>query len=118
MVAIISSSAGHETKTDVSSRQLTTKERARNALKALGICWGLSLASLPLPPVHWVSTPFFFFFGLYLSVRRWREETFTQAFSFTCPECQKTVEVPEHSKKNDWQLVCPHCRFPLRARIL
>jgi DNA-directed RNA polymerase subunit RPC12/RpoP len=113
--ARIKSSSGKETRTSVELRILSADERRKNALKALGICWGISILSIPLPPIHWVTVPGFFFFGFYMAWKRWNEKVHSLPFSFPCPECGKTVEVKEHASKEQMEIVCPHCRYSLQV---
>lgn len=117
MDARISSSSGHETRVTLRFRNLSQQERRARAGKALAICWLISLATLPLPPVHWVTVPGFFLFGIYLAGMRWREISISEAFVFSCPECAKEVTASPQASKITWEVVCPHCRFPLRIRV-
>ncbi len=117
MSARIKSVGGKETAISLDWRVLDVAERRKRALKALGIFWGLSVATAPLPPIHWVTVPFFFFFGIYQGVRKWRYEKEVLPFSFACPECQKEVKVPATSPPTNWQVICPSCRYGLVVMV-
>lgn len=110
----ISSSTGKSTPVDFRVRGLDLAERRRLAWRALGICWAISLLSLPIPPVHWVSVPGFFLFGVYRFFRKLREGRHFVPFTFACPECGKTVPLPAQVVENALAFPCPECRFQLR----
>lgn len=110
----IKSSGGKSISISLDFRELSLEERRRAALKGLGINWGLSLAFLPLPPVHWLATPFFFFFGPYWALKKYREEKYFKSLIFPCPECSKQIEIAEQPAKNSKEITCPHCRYLLR----
>jgi hypothetical protein len=70
--------------------------------------------TLPLPPIHWVTVPFFFFFGFYLAARKFREGVYSERFAFSCPECGGKVEVGARPLAPAWEAICPACKFVLR----
>lgn len=110
----IESSGGKSTTIALEIRTLSSEEKRKSALRGLGINWGLSLAFLPLPPVHWVATPFFFFFGFYWAFKKYKEGEYLKAFEFQCPECNQLVKLAEQPAKNSKEITCPHCRYLLR----
>lgn len=114
MDALIKSSNGKETSASFGLRALDAREKRKNALKGLGICWLISLLTAPLPPIHWVTVPFFFFFGFYWAWRKLNEGTYSESFTFSCPECQGPVQVAARPIASSWEAVCPSCRFSLR----
>ncbi len=110
----ISSSSGKETQAQVAIRTLSPEEKRANALKGLGIFWGLSLVTLPLPPLHWVTVPGFFLFGIYWGLKKLKEgETFEPA-RFPCPECGQEVPLQAQAARNPLAFVCPSCRYGLK----
>jgi hypothetical protein len=112
--ALVKSSSGKETRTSFDIRALDAQEKRKNALKGLGICWLISIVTIPLPPIHWVTVPFFFFFGFYWAWRKLREGTYSEAFSFPCPGCQQTVQVAARPLAPQWEAVCPNCKYSLK----
>ncbi|MGZ3650022.1 MAG: hypothetical protein ACXVB9_09540 [Bdellovibrionota bacterium] len=112
----ISSTSGKEIQVRFDIRVLTSQERKKLALKGLGLFWGLSLATLPLPPLHWVSVPGFFLFGIYWGLRKLREPEHFENLNFPCPECGKEVKLPPQVVKNPLAFVCPSCRYGLKLQ--
>lgn len=110
----ISSGSGKELQIQFSIRTLTSADKKSHALKALGICWGLSLVTIPLPPIHWVTVPGFFLFGIYYSLRKLREPEHFEEIAFPCPECGKEVKVQPQVVRNPLEFVCPQCRYGLK----
>lgn len=114
MVGVVASGSGKEEKIQFSLRILSTEEKRKNALKGLGLFWGLSLLSAPLPPIHWVTVPGFFLFGIYWALRKLREGVYFNELVFPCPECKKEVRLAPQVKQNPMAFVCPHCRYNLK----
>lgn len=114
MVGKINSSSGKELDVTFTIRHLSAEERKKNAMKGLGIFWGLSLVSIPLPPIHWVTVPGFFFFGIYWFFRKLRELDHFEKLEFPCPECSQEVKLPPQVVQNPLAFVCPHCRYGLK----
>ena len=110
----IGSSSGKEVSAEFSVRELSLPEKRTNAMKALGIFWGLSLVTIPLPPIHWITVPGFFLFGIYWAIRKLREGEYLEPFRFPCPECGNEVKVQEQEARNPLAFVCPSCRYHLR----
>jgi hypothetical protein len=113
----ISSTGGKEAQVHFTIRTLTKQERKKNALKGLGIFWGLMIATLPLPPIHWVTVPGFFLFGIYWSLKKLRESEHFENLRFPCPECGKEVALPPQVVRNPLAFVCPSCRYGLKLEF-
>lgn len=110
----IGSSSGKEIQVRFSVRAFSADEKRRNALKGLGLFWGLALASAPLPPIHWVTAPGFFLFGIYWGLRKLKEAETFESFTYPCPECGKEATVEAQVARNPLAFVCPHCRYGLK----
>lgn len=114
MEGTIKSTSGKESKLTFSLRTLHSQERRGNALKGLGLFWGLALVTAPLPPIHWVTVPGFFLFGIYWSLRKFKEGVYFEELVFPCPECGAEVRLAPQEKRNPLAFVCPHCRYGLK----
>lgn len=110
----ISSTSGQQLGVNFTIRHLGPEERKKNAFKGLGLFWALSLGSIPLPPIHWVTVPGFFFFGIYWFFRKLGEHDYFEKLEFPCPECSKSVSLPPQVVQNPLAFVCPHCRYGLK----
>jgi len=110
----ISSSSGKEIPVSFGIHVLSSEEKRKNALKGLAICWGLMLVTIPLPPIHWVTVPGLFFFGIYWFFRKLREGEHFEAATFACPECGATFPLAPQPVQNPLAFVCPHCRYGLK----
>ena len=110
----INSTSGKQLDVSFTIRHLLPEERKRNAFKGLGLFWGLALATIPLPPLHWVTVPGFFFFAIYWFFHKLREQDHFEKLVFPCPECGSEVNLPPQVVKNPLPFVCPHCRYGLK----
>jgi hypothetical protein len=112
--ALISSSSGKEQRVDLTIITLTQEDRRKNALKRLGICWGLAIAFAPLPPLHWVLTPGFFLGGPFAAWKRYQQSRYLADLTFCCPECAKEMTLPSQPLKNPKAFSCKHCGYLLK----
>ena len=112
--ALIRSSSGKETEAQLVYRSLALPERRARALKILGLCWGGSILTLPLPPIHWVTVPGLFLLGPVLALKRFRHKEQIQAFSFSCPECGQENHRSESDRQDAFVLYCTKCGYTLR----
>ncbi|MGZ3692924.1 MAG: hypothetical protein ACXWQO_01655 [Bdellovibrionota bacterium] len=110
----ISSGSGKVSRVTFQLKHLTETEKRKLALKSLGFFWLLSVVSIPLPPIHWVTVPGFFLFGIYQFFKKMREPTHLEPFVFPCPECGQEVPIKEQVAENPLGLACPHCRYALK----
>lgn len=114
MDAQIDSSSGKTTHVNIELKHLSAAEKRQLAFKSLGFFWLLSVVSIPLPPIHWVTVPGFFLFGIYKFFQKLREPTHVLPFNGKCPECEKEFPVKEQVAVNPLAFVCPHCRYSLK----
>lgn len=91
-------------------RQLDPSERTRNALKWLGICWGLMLASVPIALAHFVLVPSFFLAGLIMAWIKYNESNQIQGTTLRCAACESELPLEACPEKWPLELTCPHCR--------
>lgn len=110
----VSSSSGKKENITFNIRTLTPAEMRVKAAGALAIYWGLMIFFLPLPPIHWITTPFFFFFGIYQATKKLGQKEYIQAFTVTCPECQKSIPMKERVASFPLSFTCQHCRYNLK----
>ncbi len=118
MDAKISSSSGKELPVAFSIRALSPEEKRKNALKGLALCWALALFSLPLPPIHWVTVPGGFLFGIYWFFYKLKQGEYFEPAVFACPECGGEVPLAAQPAQNPLAFVCPACRYGLKLSYL
>lgn len=95
---------------EFSVRELDSSERTRNALKWLGIFWGLSLASIPIALAHFVLVPGFFIAGIFMAWRKYSEVNQIQAVSFPCVFCESEIQNPTCPEYWPLEITCASCR--------
>lgn len=117
MDAEIRSTTGKTLHADVAIRTLPATEKRKKAFKALALCWGASVITAPLPPIHFATVPGFFLLGIYLFFRRLNEGQYTEPFSFQCPECSQPVAVAARPVSEEWEQVCPACHYSLQVNL-
>jgi len=89
-------------------------DRMKRAIKALLICWGLSLASLPIIFAHWVLVPGFFLAGPYMAYRYYHILAVPKKITGVCPSCgDKTELVLETSDQLPMWRYCSACNTSL-----
>ncbi len=65
---------------------------------ALLMLWGIALACLPIPVVHFVAVPGFAMAGLVLAGFRLREASSLMGTTGECPRCQLRTEFPQSGR--------------------
>jgi hypothetical protein len=110
----ISSGSGKASSVTFQLKHLSAAEKRKLAFKSLGFFWLLSICSIPLPPIHWVTVPGFFLFGIYMFVKKTRQPTYFEPFTAKCPECGQDIPVKAQVAENPLSLACPHCRYGLK----
>src|SRR6476661_6597993 len=63
---------GRERKMQAKIHEIVGKERTRRALKVLGIFWGLAIACVFVPILHFILVPLFTLVGIWLALRAFR----------------------------------------------
>ena len=85
-------------------------DRGKRAAKALAICWGLSVASLPIIFAHWVLVPGFFLAGPFMAYRYYHIHSVPKDLSGQCPLCQQEVTIGlEANDQLPMWTYCPSC---------
>lgn len=91
-------------------RQLDDATRWKRALRSAGIVFGIAVACLPIPPLHWFITPTFLIASVVLLVRRLGQGTVIGGGGGPCPQCGKAIELEVQTPHWPLETVCPHCR--------
>ena len=86
----------------------------KRALSRLGLCWLLSIGSIPIIIVHWVLVPGFFIAGPIMAVLTYRTKQINDHTSGECPVCKNAFTIKFEAKENlpKWTY-CPNCNDPL-----
>ncbi len=81
----------------------------QRSFKKLGICWGIALACVFIPILHFVLVPGFIITGIILFFANFSKKTVLQASKLTCPKCHDLFELSE--RKIVWPTsdICEHC---------
>ena len=86
----------------------------KRALSRLGLCWLLSIGSIPIIIVHWVLVPGFFIAGPILAVLAYRTKQINDHAGGECPVCNNEFKIKFDAKENlpKWTY-CPNCNDPI-----
>ncbi|MEW5741982.1 MAG: hypothetical protein AB1938_23910 [Myxococcota bacterium] len=88
---------------------LSVRARLGRGLKALGVLWLASVASIVLPGLHFVLVPGFFLAGLVFFVLRVKGTVRLEVASFACPKCSSPVPIEEGTSGWPASCACPDC---------
>jgi hypothetical protein len=89
------------------------RERTLRALKALGITWGLAVAAVLIPLLHFVLVPLLLLAGPAVFVWIAGQEEMILGGRGTCPECGKPLEIAKSTVKWPLKDICTHCHAQL-----
>ncbi len=90
---------------------LTDSMRWRTALKQAGMLFGLGIATLVLPLIHYVAPPVLWLSALVIFVLRLGDRSRIVSGSGPCPHCQATVLVTPQLLKLPLETFCDACRW-------
>ncbi len=90
---------------------LAPRERAKNALRQLGLYWGIGLFCVLFPLLHFILVPFFLLLGIFLSARAGLAGERIIEGSLKCPECKKPFELKPTLLRWPLSEVCQDCRW-------
>lgn len=112
----LQSQVDKSTSAEAQVREYTPKERSTRALKVLGGFWAGSLASIPVPVLHFVLLPGLFIAGPFMAWSQYKKEIKIESVAGTCPECKKDLTYRNIS--GSWPLlqICSHCAQQIYLR--
>lgn len=114
MKYIIESGSSNPTPVVNPVETMNPKDRMLRALKSLGIGWGLALACLPIPGLHFVLVPGFLLFGIGAFVKKLSETQKLSLKGSACPQCGKPLKASILYFRSDLpRLYCYECRHHL-----
>lgn len=86
------------------------KARLHRALKYGGMCWGLALAAVPFPIVHFIFVPGFLIAGPIVFKFNLGQESVILGGEGECPYCQKRFPIIRTKNRFPFTDCCTHCR--------
>jgi hypothetical protein len=93
-------------------------ERMRRATLGWAACWGLGIAAVFVPVLHFVLVPALLLAGPLVASFRWREQATVLSVRGTCPGCEHPVTVAmKQPARASMAWRCPDCGRPLTLRV-
>ncbi len=87
----------------------TSKDTMRKFFKTLLTYWGIALACVLIPLLHFVLVPGFFLAGIYMASKAFEFRYQLVEGSFDCPTCQKKVHLKDRWFESDTTAHCDSC---------
>lgn len=89
-------------------------ERMTQALKKLGLFWGIALVSVLIPVFHFVLVPLFLILGIFFAHRSYKSEGRILSGETRCPHCQTEVQVKPAELQWPISEICQNCARVVR----
>jgi hypothetical protein len=110
---IVAMNAAHHNTANIEVKSLAYAERMANALKTLAMIWGIGIACVFVPVLHFFLVPTAIIVGIAMSLRK-----FGLAHQFTkgeidCPDCHKKFAADQRPFNWPKHRACPHCQVRL-----
>lgn len=107
---VVKSNKGNQAEGLVSVQTWDQPQRMKRALKTLGICWGLMIATIFVPVLHFILVPAFFLAGPIASYILYQQTSAIKGGVSKCPDCGS--ELPIAASADRWPLndICTQCR--------
>jgi hypothetical protein len=114
---VISGPSGKTTQGTVAHQVWDKKERMTRGLKALGFSWGLALAAVLIPLLHFILVPTLLLAGPVVFFWIVKQEQIILGGKGECPECRKEFEIVRSAV--EWPLsdLCNHCQAPVKISL-
>lgn len=93
----------------VKVQRLNQEQRTKRAFKALGISFGLSIASIIVPILHFILVPGFFIAGPIFAYFLYKQKDMVMGGSGTCPGCSKPFSIARGAEVWPLEDVCGLC---------
>ncbi len=90
---------------------LAPRDRVKNALRQMGLYWGIGLFCVLFPLLHFILVPFFLLLGIFLSARAGLAREKIIEGSLKCPECKKPFDLKPTLLRWPLSEVCQDCRW-------
>jgi hypothetical protein len=112
-VALLSN-RGHSSSGSVELKIWDKKEKLVRASKALGIAWGLAIASVLIPILHFILVPLFILSGPIVFFWVASQEQVILGGKGECPECHREFEIVRSPVKWPMSDLCNHCQAEIK----
>ncbi len=96
---------------------LTDRARFKRATKTSAILFGLAVACLPIPPIHWVLVPAFLIAAIVSFFIRIGTDELLDG-QIACPKCQGSFELESQPPAWPLDLTCHKCKAQLTVAPL
>ncbi|WII71854.1 hypothetical protein QJS83_15425 [Bdellovibrio sp. 22V] len=103
-----------ETQGSVQIHLSSPPERMSQALKKIGIFWGIALVSVLIPVFHFVLVPLFFGLGIFFAIRSYKSEGKVLGGETSCPHCGTKVEIKPAELQWPLSEICQNCARVVR----
>ncbi len=110
-IGIVAQSSQKTASGFVRIQTLGPSRRVQNALRQLGLYWGIGLFCVLFPLLHFILVPFFLILGVFLAVRAGVVDRVVVDSSVACPECGKPFQLKVALARWPLNEVCQSCRW-------
>ncbi|GIL18645.1 MAG: hypothetical protein BroJett040_23960 [Oligoflexia bacterium] len=95
--------------TNLELQQLSQKERVKRAGKSFFFLFGLALAAIFVPVLHFVLVPLFLLLAPIVGFFQYQKTEHLMIRQVRCSRCQKEFQVNEWIKELPTRIECSHC---------
>jgi hypothetical protein len=110
-IAIVAQSSQKAASGFARIQTLGPSRRVQNALRQLGLYWGIGLFCVLFPLLHFILVPFFLILGVFLAARAGAVDRAVVDSSIACPECGKPFQLKTALARWPLNEVCQSCRW-------
>lgn len=116
-VEIVHEISGGKRQGRLEIERFSARERRTRALVALLGAWAIGALTILIPIVHFVAPFVLLAAGVWLAIRRWKEQARMRELTGTCPKCgQSFTQEMEGTPDLPFWTECPHCEASLSVR--
>lgn len=109
---------GHNTiEMDIPFTYFQTNERLKRSLKTFGVFFGLAIAAVFIPVLHFFLVPLFLLLSIVFSILKYKEVGMIDLSRFNCPSCHKPLNEKIFAFKENDTSIQRHC-YECRKSVL
>lgn len=117
LLSIHGSRSGRDTAGQVRIESWDQSARLRRAAKTWAGCWGVAIAVIPFPLLHFVIPPVMLLAGPIAGIYVYTRQSVVLGGEGECPECGKNFPIARLANRFPQSDLCTHCQSDVKLSL-
>jgi hypothetical protein len=93
------------------------RARLQRALKIWGLCWGIAIAAIPFPLIHFVVLPTMLLSGPFAALYVYTRKSVILGGEGECPDCGERLRIARLSHRFPQSDLCESCQSSVKLEL-